>query len=118
MDIEFDLTVSPRFPVLTPPPLAAIAPSMARRKSRKMKCPLTTSRRKRAAADRLAASVQDGFPPGLSQPALRALAGAGYTNLAQLAGVSEAELLQLHGLGPKAIDILRAALQGNGVWGG
>lgn len=52
----------------------------------------------------------DGFPPGLSQPARRALAGAGYTRLEQLRGVSDAELLKLHGLGPKGLRQVRGAL--------
>jgi hypothetical protein len=55
------------------------------------------------------------FPPGLSRPALRALAGAGYTHLDQLAGASEAEILALHGMGPKGVDILRRALAEKGM---
>ena len=56
-----------------------------------------------------------GFPAGLAQPAIRALTGAGYTLLDQLAAVSEADLLKLHGMGPKAISILRAALKAKGL---
>lgn len=56
-----------------------------------------------------------GFPPGLSQPALRALRGAGYTSLEAVAAVSPQELLQLHGLGPKAIRLLRPALAARGL---
>ena len=48
--------------------------------------------------------------PAIGQPATRALAHAGLTTLDQVAGRSEAELLTLHGVGPKAIDILREAL--------
>ena len=55
------------------------------------------------------------FPRGLSQPALRALAGAGYTRLEQLAAVSEAELLKLHGMGPKGTRILGEALREKGL---
>jgi hypothetical protein len=40
------------------------------------------------------------FPKGLDQPALRALASAGYDHLEQLASVPEASLLCLHGFGP------------------
>lgn len=58
---------------------------------------------------------QYGFPPGLSQPAMRALIGAGYTNLPQVAAASEKELLNLHGFGPKGIRILRAALAAEGL---
>jgi hypothetical protein len=50
------------------------------------------------------------IPDNLSAPARRALAGAGYTKLEQLAKVSEAELLELHGMGPNAIAKLRDAL--------
>ena len=47
----------------------------------------------------------------IGAPATRALASVGVTRLEQLAGRSEAELLALHGVGPKAIRILREALQ-------
>jgi hypothetical protein len=57
---------------------------------------------------------ENAFPEGLSQPALRALAGAGYTRLDQLASVTEADLLKLHGMGPKGIETLRRALQAAG----
>jgi hypothetical protein len=54
------------------------------------------------------------FPPGIGQPALRALAGAGYTRLEQLTRAREADLLQLHGFGPKALRLLAAALASRG----
>jgi predicted flap endonuclease-1-like 5' DNA nuclease len=54
------------------------------------------------------------FPKGVSQPAIRALAGAGYTHLDQLAGAGEADLAKLHGMGPKALRILGEALQEQG----
>lgn len=50
------------------------------------------------------------LPDGLSKPARRALAGAGYTRLEQLTSMSEAEILKLHGMGPKALGQIRAAL--------
>ena len=50
------------------------------------------------------------FPTGLSAPAKRALDGAGYVRLEQLSSVSESELKKLHGMGPKAINLLRSAL--------
>jgi hypothetical protein len=55
------------------------------------------------------------FPPGLSQPAIRALTQAGYTRLEQLAATTEAELLALHGVGPKAIRILNEAFAERGL---
>jgi hypothetical protein len=54
------------------------------------------------------------FPPGLSGPALRALAGAGVRTVADLTQWSEAELAALHGMGPKALGALRAALAASG----
>ena len=50
-----------------------------------------------------------GFPR-LSAPARRALSGAGYTRLDQLAQVSESDLKKWHSMGPTAIGALRAAL--------
>ncbi len=58
---------------------------------------------------------QNDFPRGVSQPALRALQGAGYTRLEQLTTVTEADLLKLHGMGPKALGVLRDALQARGL---
>lgn len=55
------------------------------------------------------------LPAGLSSPARRALASAGYVWLEQFAAVSEAEVLQLHGMGPKAMGLLRAALADIGL---
>jgi hypothetical protein len=54
------------------------------------------------------------FPEKLSNPARRALYAAGYTQLEQLAKVSEADLLKLHGMGPKGIEQLRPAMSAKG----
>lgn len=54
------------------------------------------------------------FPAGLSGPALRALAGAGITSIAQLARWTLADLSELHGTGPKALTALQAALSASG----
>jgi hypothetical protein len=48
-----------------------------------------------------------GLPPALGRPATRAFEAAGYHAIADLRGASERELLALHGIGPKAIRILR-----------
>ena len=53
--------------------------------------------------------------PKIGAPALRALQGAGYTKLEQLVQTSEAELANLHGMGPKAIRILRETLAAKGL---
>jgi hypothetical protein len=55
------------------------------------------------------------LPADLSKPAQRALSAAGYTGLDQLTDVTEAELLRLHGMGPKAIEQLRRALAACGL---
>lgn len=55
------------------------------------------------------------LPSGIGAPATRALTAAGYTRLEQLAGVSAKELLALHGVGPKAIRLVREALSAKGL---
>lgn len=55
------------------------------------------------------------LPAGLAAPARRALAGAGITRLEQLTEVTEAEIKRLHGMGPKALDVLRGALAARGL---
>ena len=55
------------------------------------------------------------LPAKLAQPARRALAGAGYTRLAQLTQATEDDIMQLHGMGPKALDQLRQALAVKGL---
>ena len=56
-----------------------------------------------------------GFPAGLSAPAQRALAGAGYARIEQLAAATEADILKLHGIGPSAMPLLREALAAKGL---
>lgn len=53
--------------------------------------------------------------PKLAAPAQRALASAGITSLRQLTRISEAELMQLHGMGQNAVGKLREALKANGL---
>jgi DNA-directed RNA polymerase alpha subunit len=53
--------------------------------------------------------------PKIGQPALRALHRAGYTRPEHLGNVSEAELSKLHGVGPKALGILKEALKAKGL---
>jgi uncharacterized protein YdhG (YjbR/CyaY superfamily) len=55
------------------------------------------------------------FPTSMGKVAPRELANAGYTRLKQLTKVSEAELLKIHGVGPKAIRILREELKEKGM---
>lgn len=59
-------------------------------------------------------SSQQEWPKGVSQPAQRALASAGYTSVDQLVKAREDDLAALHGMGPKALGILRDALKERG----
>jgi predicted flap endonuclease-1-like 5' DNA nuclease len=57
---------------------------------------------------------QAAFPRGVSGPALRALHAAGVRSMRDLAGWTEADLAALHGMGPKALGLLRDALAQSG----
>ena len=54
------------------------------------------------------------LPAGIGRPAQRALAAAGYARLDRFTGVREAELLKPHGMGPKALEMIRRALVARG----
>jgi len=58
---------------------------------------------------------ESGLPAGLANPARRALAQAGCERLEQVAQFTEAEVKQLHGIGPNALEQLRRALLENGL---
>jgi hypothetical protein len=55
------------------------------------------------------------LPVKLGAPAERALANAGIKNLKQLTKFTEAEIKQLHGVGPNAVGKLRQALEEKGL---
>jgi hypothetical protein len=55
------------------------------------------------------------FPKGLSGPALRALAAARVRSLNDLSKWAEKDLRALHGMGPKALTGLKAALTARGI---
>ena len=57
----------------------------------------------------------DDFPKGIGNPARQALHAVGWTTLAQVAEHTEAQLKQLHGVGPKALKVLRQALSDKGL---
>ena len=67
---------------------------------------MTTKRQDRSESD---------LPAKLSQPAQRALAGAGIKNLKQLSKFSETEIKQLHGIEPNALNQLLTALAAKGL---
>lgn len=53
--------------------------------------------------------------PKIGAPATRALNAARYTGLSELANVPRSELAALHGMGPKALAIIEAALEEHGL---
>lgn len=55
------------------------------------------------------------LPPSIGRPATQAMLGAGLTTLEQVATQSESELLAMHGVGPKAVRILRDVLAAQGM---
>ncbi|MDX2162070.1 MAG: DNA-binding protein [bacterium] len=52
--------------------------------------------------------------PNIGRPARAALHAAGYYTLEQLAHLTEKQVLGLHGVGPKAIRILKAVMAEKG----
>jgi hypothetical protein len=53
--------------------------------------------------------------PRIGAPATRALAAAGVTRLSELTEYRADELLALHGVGQRAIELLRVALRERGL---
>jgi predicted flap endonuclease-1-like 5' DNA nuclease len=59
--------------------------------------------------------VQTEFPHGIGKVARRELALNGYTRYVQLTAVTAKQLLQIHGVGPKAVRILDEELRARGL---
>ena len=57
---------------------------------------------------------QTDLPDDLANPARRALLQAGLRRLDQVSAQREADVRKLHGIGPKAIEQLRRALEARG----
>ncbi|WP_412027171.1 hypothetical protein [Deinococcus yunweiensis] len=53
--------------------------------------------------------------PRMAAPARRALATAGITTLTDLTRCTEPQVAALHGMGPKALELLREAMQERGL---
>ena len=60
-------------------------------------------------------TTADSDLPKTGEPARRALETIGVTTLAQLATRTEKEVADLHGMGPKGVRILKAALADAGL---
>lgn len=59
--------------------------------------------------------AQIGDLPPIGRPANSALIAAGIGSLAQVAACNRSQLLAMHGVGPKAVRILEAALEAQGL---
>jgi hypothetical protein len=55
------------------------------------------------------------LPPAIGRPATAALTVTGRTDLRDVARLTERELLALHGVGPKAVRLLREAMAEHGL---
>lgn len=55
------------------------------------------------------------WPKAVGRPAISAFEAAGYRSLDRLAGESMSKLLRLHGVGPKAIRVIRETLESRGL---
>jgi hypothetical protein len=71
------------------------------------RAPKALAAQARAADNAVPGEVGD-LPRSIGRPATQALVNAGITTLAQVAALTDAELKAMHGVGPKAIQILRA----------
>ncbi|MEP6763084.1 MAG: DNA-binding protein [Gemmatimonadaceae bacterium] len=54
------------------------------------------------------------FPEGVAQPAIRALNSVGVSTVEALAKHREIDIADLHGMGPKAMGLLKEALKEKG----
>ncbi len=59
-------------------------------------------------------TTSNSLPKGIGQPATRALATIGITTLDRVTAHTEKELLKLHGMGHKAIRVLKETLAEQG----
>lgn len=70
---------------------------------------------RREAGRREAPEGPDALPMSIGKPATRALLAAGVRTLTDVAGRPAAELLALHGVGPRAVKLLGEALAERGM---
>lgn len=60
-------------------------------------------------------AFSDEFPRAMGRPANAALVSNGITTLAQVARLTRRDLLAMHGVGPKAVEVLEAELDERGL---
>lgn len=85
-------------------------PSRREQPEKPSRCQLSNNPRQRLASDQQITAIRECFPPGVAAPALRALYAAGYRKLEDVAKITDEELLSLHGMGPKAVRLIREAI--------
>lgn len=73
-----------------------------------------TSRKSDSAPSDVIAGPPKANPPGISNPAKRALQNIGITKISELTKHREDDLAALHGMGPTGIKALKAALKAQG----
>jgi DNA-directed RNA polymerase alpha subunit len=62
----------------------------------------------------MAADKMTGWPRGMGAPARNALESLGVMNLEDVTRFTEKELLAIHGVGPKAVAVIKTALHEQG----
>lgn len=77
--------------------------------------PARLAEERRAARRGVAPAGPDALPTSIGRPATSALLAAGIKSLTDVATRTEAELLALHGVGPKAIRLLGEELRRRGL---
>ena len=58
---------------------------------------------------------RDDLPASIGRPAVRALRAAGITSLREVSRLREVDLVAMHGVGPRALSLLREALAVEGL---
>lgn len=91
----------------TPRKTAPVAPKRAAESTRK-KVALQRS------TDDTISGPPTAFPPGMSNPATRALRSIGVTRVSELIAHREADVAALHGMGPSGVKALKTALKAQG----
>lgn len=66
-------------------------------------------------SDQSTVDSREAWPKGMGRPAQDALENAGITRIEDLTHHSEAEIRALHGVGPKALAVLRETLAAKGL---
>ena len=64
---------------------------------------------------KIESSMKSDIPTSIGAPARRALHNAGFVHLEQFTKVKMDEVLKLHGVGPKAFDIIQRSLNEKGL---